>query len=278
MAMLNMRKRNRRKLETREWKMPALPWRRVATAGTFFLLALAAGYGLILALDQPIRVVSIEGRFQRVSPVQIEQLVTRGIGAGFMTVNLAAVRARVEALPWVDQARVRRRWPDGLRIELSEQVAAARWGDTGLLNTRGELFIHDARHVPAELPRLSGPEGTEAQVAQRYLSAQGRLTEAGVRMTALDLDARGAWQFQLANGVSVRLGRRDVEQRLERFIETTLPLMAARTQDIAYIDMRYSSGFAIGWKTPGANRPTALAGGEMPARQPPKKPARRSTA
>lgn len=277
MAMLTLRRRNRRKLETREWRLPAIPWRRVITVGGFFLLAIAVGYGLILAVDQPIRVVSIEGRFQRVSPVQVEQLVTHSLDAGFMSVNLAAVREKVEALPWVEQAQVRRRWPDGLRIEITEQVAAARWGDAGLLNTRGELFIRDARHMPPELPRLSGPEGTQVEVAQRYLSAQGRLIEAGARMTALDLDARGAWQLELSNGISVRLGRRDVEQRLDRFIETTLPLMATRAQDIAYIDMRYSSGFAVGWK-PGANRPTALASGDAPVRQPPKKPARRSTA
>ena len=54
-----------------------------------------------------------------------------------------------------------------------EQTAAARWGESGLLNTRGELFVRAAAHVPAELPRLSGPEGTESQVAQRYMSRAG---------------------------------------------------------------------------------------------------------
>jgi len=244
-------KRNRRKVEGREWKLPAINWRAVGTIAAFFALAVGIGYGLIFALDQPIRIVSVEGKFQRVSPVQVEQAVTTGMKAGFMTVDLAAVRERVQQLPWVDQARIKRRWPNGLRVQITEQVAAARWGETGLLNTRGELFVTNARHVPPELPRLRGPEGSQSQVAQRYLSAQGRLIEAGTRLSALQLDARGAWELELANGVQVRLGRREVEDRLDRFINSAWPVMSPRAREVAYVDMRYSNGFAIGWKTPG---------------------------
>jgi cell division protein FtsQ len=251
-----LKRRNRRKLSKPNWRLPALNWRRSFTALAFFALAACVAYGMILALDQPIRIVSIEGRFQRVSPVQVEQAVTGDLEQGFMSLDLEAVRRRVEALSWVDRARVQRRWPHGLRIEVTEQVAAARWGESGLLNTRGELFMKEARHVPPELPRLTGPDGSEWQVAQRYLSAQGRLIEAGMRLAALDLDARGAWQLELANGVSVRLGRRQVDERLDRFIQSALPLMSGRSADISYVDMRYSNGFAIGWKASGgiANR------------------------
>jgi cell division protein FtsQ len=129
-----------------------------------------------------------------------------------------------------------------------EQSAAARWGERGLLNTRGELFDTDERHMPPELAQLSGPNGKESQVAQRYLSAQGRLLQAGLRCTALRLDARGAWEFDLANGVTVRLGRRQVDERFEKFMTAALKLVTQRGEDIAYVDMRYTNGFAIGWR------------------------------
>jgi len=266
--IVGLRKQNRRRVESRSWNLPRFNWRALGTTLMFFALATAVGYGLIFALDQPIRIVSVEGPFQRVSPVQVEQAVTTDLKAGFMTVDLEAVRMRVQALAWVDDARVRRRWPNGLRIEVTEQVPAARWGDTGLLNTRGELFVRDARHVPPELPRLLGPAGTEWQVAQRYLSAQGRLIEAGTRLIALELDARGAWRLELANGVEVRLGRREVEDRLDRFIHTALPVMSPRAREVAYVDMRYSNGFAIGWKKAGATKPGELASREAPPPEP----------
>jgi hypothetical protein len=63
------------------------------------------------------------------------------------------------------------------------------------------------------------------------------------------LDARGA-AAGLANGIDVRLGRRQIDERLDRFIQTALPVMSGRAAEIDYVDMRYSNGFAIGWRRP----------------------------
>ena len=140
-------------------------------------------------------------------------------------------------------------------------TSAARWGEHGLLNTRGELFATDERHIPAELAQLSGPDGKEKEVAERYLGAQGRLQQAGLRLTAMRLDARGAWEMDLANGVTVRLGRRQVDERFDKFITAALKLVTQRGDDIAYIDMRYTNGFAIGWRSTAPHAATSSNGG-----------------
>ena len=41
------------------------------------------------------------------------------------------------------------------------------------------------------------PSGSEAEATARYLATQGRLTEAGLRLVALGLDARGALTLRL---------------------------------------------------------------------------------
>jgi cell division protein FtsQ len=232
--------------------LSSIQWRTYLRRGALLLLLTGALSALTWALDRPVRVISIDGSFQRVSPGQIEKAVAPYANAGFMSADLAEIQRAVEALPWVDHARIARRWPNSLRVSVTEQTAAARWGDSGLLNTRGELFVRAASHVPAELPHLSGPEGTESQVAQRYLSAQGRMLEAGLRIAALRLDERGAWEIDLDSGVTVRLGRRDVDERIERFIHTASQVIAHRLTEISYVDMRYSNGFAIGWRNPSA--------------------------
>jgi cell division protein FtsQ len=235
------------------WKRPAflLEWRVYARRGALLLVLVGAMGALSWALDRPVRVISIDGSFQRVSPGEIEKAVAPFANQGFMSADLADIQRAVESLPWVDHARIARRWPNSLRVTVIEQTAAARWGESGLLNTRGELFVRTATHVPAELPHLSGPEGTESQVANRYLSTQGRMLEAGMRMAALRLDARGAWEMDLDSGVTVRLGRRDVDERVERFIHTASQVIAHRLTEISYVDMRYSNGFAIGWRNQG---------------------------
>lgn len=254
-------KRNRRRRETRERKLPSFPWRRVVMWALTPFGIVCGLYGLGLALDQPVRAVAVEGPFQRVSAVQVEKAVTASIRGGFLSIDLVRVQHAVESIPWVDHVSVQRRWPGGLRVIVLEQVAAARWGDSGLLNVRGELFMTDARHVPPELPRLDGPPGTEPEVATRYLAIQGRLVEAGLRVSAVRLNERGAWELDLANGVTVRLGRRQVDERLERFLDAAVPLVTERATDIEYVDLRYTNGFAVGWKSAALIAHSAAAAG-----------------
>jgi cell division protein FtsQ len=259
------RPRNRRKQSDRSlFRLKGrVNWRRFGLT-LASLAGVAAAAGLVLwTLDQPIETVSVSGRFQRVSPADVERAVKQTVqNVGLVSVDLEKVRQAIGTIPWVDAVTVERAWPHGLRIVVTEQVAAARWKESGLLNTRGELFMSEARHVPPELAQLSGPDGTENEVAQRYLSSQGRLTEAGLRLTALRLDARGAWEFDLSNGITVRLGRRDVDDRFERFVTTAAKLVTQRAEDIAYVDMRYANGFAIGWRTMDAKRRDLLSDNE----------------
>ena len=77
------------------------------------------------------------------------------------------------------------------------------------------------------------------------------------------LDDRGAWELDLANGVTVRLGRRQFDERFDKFITAAVKIVTQRGDDIAYIDMRYTNGFAIGWRSSSNsnnNPPHATAG------------------
>lgn len=245
----NRKSRNRRRSETREWQLPQVDWRRIAYGASGLAVVGAFAWLIIAALDQPIDRVVVQGRFQRVSPMEVEQAVRERLqDAGLVTVDLESLQREIESLPWVDNASVGRAWPRGVEVRIVEQVAAARWGATGLLNSRGELFLSEARFIPPELPRLSGPKGSESVVAQRYLAIQGRLIEGGVRIAALRLDARGAWEIALDNGVLVRLGRRQVDERFERFVAAALRLVVQRSAEMSYVDMRYTNGFAVGWR------------------------------
>ena len=116
-----------------------------------------------------------------------------------------------------------------------------------MLNVRGELFVANARHIPAELPRLSGPEDRSADVAQRYLDVRDRLIPVGLDLRRVHLDPRGAWDMTLNNGVEVRIGRRDVDERTDLFLDIVADIITGRAAEIDYVDMRYSNGFTIGW-------------------------------
>ncbi len=245
---MNLRKKNRRKTASEPlFRLPAIDYRRFGMSAGLVGAVVVVVWVLAAALDRPVQRVEVEGRFQRVAPVEIEQAVAPFATAGFLSIDLEGVQAALKKIEWVDRAQVERSWPDGLKVFITEQVPAAKWGVDGLLNTRGELFLRGARHLPPELPQLDGPEGSEAEVAKLYLETYPRLLAVGMRLSKVELDPRGAWQLSLSNDVVVRLGRQDVAERLERFITIASPLVATRAAEITYVDLRYSNGFSVGW-------------------------------
>jgi cell division protein FtsQ len=250
------RKANRRRVESKlsRFKVPSLgaAWVRRLRAVLLVPMAAAVCYGMFkgvqLVLDQPVRKLVVEGTFQRVTPIQVEAAVADGLNAGFLTVNLGALRERVQALDWVDRANVGRRWPDTLIVRVTEHQAAARWGESGLLNVRGELFAERSQHVFPELPSLAGPPGSERDVARRYLAVRGKLAEADLSLQTLSMDERGSWRLVLDGGQEIRLGRRDIDERLYRFFDVVAPALAAQLKGVEYVDLRYTNGFAVGWR------------------------------
>lgn len=241
------RKKNTRRRRGRDWRAVGMRLLRTTRNITAALLLAGLVWSLAGLLDRPVSRVTIDGSFERVTAAQLEGVVRSLLPAGVLSVDLAAMRAKLRQLEWVDRVSVERRWPDRLHVSVTEQVPAARWGEHGLLNVRGELFIEHARHIPAELPRLSGPAGSEWQVAQRYLHMRDQLLQAGLTLAELSLDARGAWRVVLSSGIEVRLGRDQSDRRIERFVSVVAPMILSKAGQVAYIDMRYSNGFAIGW-------------------------------
>ncbi len=268
--MIFGRKANRRRAESKlsRVRLPNLArWRaraqRLLVPPLVGIALYAGARGAAALLDQPVHKLVVEGTFQRVTPMQVEAAVAPDLGHGFMSLDLADLRHRVQKLEWVDQVNVGRSWPDTLVVHVTEHQAAAHWGDTGLLNVRGELFTDHEQHALPELPKLAGPAGSEHEVARRYLAVRGRLADAGLALESLQMDDRGAWTLDLGGGQEIRLGRRDVDERLRRFFDVVAPALAGDMRRIQYVDLRYTNGFAVGW----ADQPhTELAAARAPDR------------
>jgi cell division protein FtsQ len=245
--MTRKQARRRKQNKAARFSLPRIRLGRVVAPVVAITAVLATYFLSASMLDRPIRSIEINGPFQRVTALQIEEAISDELEDGFVSADLAGIQKSIVEMPWIDQATVARRWPSRLRITVTEQVPAAIWGERGLLNVRGELFVSDARHIPAELPRLSGPEDRSAEVAKRYLDVRERLIPVGLDLRRVHLDARGAWDMTLHNGVEVRIGRREVNARTDLFLDIVADIITGRATEIEYVDMRYNNGFTIGW-------------------------------
>lgn len=149
-----------------------------------------------------------------------------------------AARARLESLPWIEEARVRLVLPGALDVEIRESEAFARWssgGRTRVIDRSGRILADEAGPRFAHLPLLAG-EG-----------ARGRAVEAVALLEGFDAIAEGTvavvrvndrrWDLMLETGITVKLpagSPRDALARLDALDERHGLLARA----ISVVDLR----------------------------------------
>jgi cell division protein FtsQ len=157
-------------------------------------------------------------------------------------VDLAAAAASFQKLTWVRRADVRRQWPATLEVVIEEHVALARWGGKALVNTHGEVF---AGKQGGELPLFFGPEGMAREITIQYRYFVRSLEAIGAAPVQVRVSPRRAWQLRLDNGLTLELGREQVEARLTRFVGAYDRTIGRLGRRIEHVDLRYGNGFAV---------------------------------
>lgn len=194
----------------------------------------------------PIREIQLSGDVAHVTREQVESVAGRELRGNFFTVDLDQTRAAFEKLPWVRRVNVRRQWPDRLDVEVEEHRPVARWGSTALVSAEGEVF---EAAINSSLPVLRGPQDSAHEVVGRFREFEAAFEPVGRHVTQLTLSARGAWSLKLDDGMVLELGRENLESRVAGFVAAYDQTVARLPQPSAYIDLRYTNGFAV--RSPG---------------------------
>jgi cell division protein FtsQ len=189
-----------------------------------------------------LREVEVTGQIARTTRDQVHAIVADRLKGNFFTLDLDATRTAFQKLPWVRRATLRRRWPDRLEVDLEEHVVLARWRDSALVNTHGEVFEAATGEV---LPVFIAPEGTALDVAQRYDAFRILLQPLRKRPVLVFLSARRAWELKLNDGQVLELGRSQMEERLQRFVTAYSRTLSQMPNRPYRVDLRYTNGFAV---------------------------------
>lgn len=229
-------------------------------------MALLLGHALKPVFNRPVQALRVDGVLSHLRPQQIAAAAAIAPGTHLFDIDLEAVRARVETLPWVGHARVSRIWPGRIAVRVWERQPFARWGEKGLVDTEGVAFTPAQQDLPEGLPALAGPPGREAEVMHDYQQLGETLQGSTFAPSGLQLDARGDWTLATAAGIELRLGQSDPRSETGLLLGAVMRTLADKLDQVAYIDLRYSNGFAVGWKD-SADCPkakTAAAGAARP--------------
>lgn len=218
---------------------------RMATNVLMALSLVLAGYGVLRYVLQlpvfPLRAVELASAPRNVDMEQLDKVVKAGVRGGFFSVDLEKTRRAFEQLPWVRKVSVRRKFPWRLEVSLEEHVALARWNNTELVNTYGEVF---SAQTSEKLPSFAGQPDSSQMVTEMYGVLGKQLDAIGQHITQIGLSERFAWQLKLDSGMVLELGREQVPQRLARFVAVYPYSLATSARVVNHVDLRYRNGFA----------------------------------
>lgn len=234
--------------------VPETPMRRhllwLAGAAAFAAVIAAAWGALSIGGHTPVARIQIEGRLQRLKSRDIEAVLRPLVDRQFGALDLVAAKQAVEALPWTSRASVERVWPATVRVRIWERIPFAHWGDGALLDSDARVFTPAADEVPDGLPQLAGPDGKAAEVAQMFRTLSGELAPSAFPLQGLTQDARGEWAGRATDGVELRFGRTDPEDKVEMLLGPAERVLKNRMNEVKYVDLRYTNGFSVGWQDP----------------------------
>lgn len=198
------------------WLFGAFTILAVVVAITAFRLPQLAGFAIGEGIGKAgftLKRVEITGA-NRVSRLAIYNVAFDQYSTAMPLVDLAATRRRLLQFGWIRDARVSRRLPDTLVIDVIERQPAAIWQDNGrlsLIDADG-VVLEPVRidHMP-DLPLLVGP------AANRHVAGLAALLEAAPQLRAQVAGATWVgerrWDIRFQSGEILSLPEGDDEAR-----------------------------------------------------------------
>lgn len=187
-------------------------------------------------------------------PYTVQQDIMTAIAdidlGNFFLVDVNEVQKVVVELPWVYSVSVRKHWPNELKIYVVDQTPVALWNGDFLINNLGKTFQADISRLKVTLPQFFGPEGTEQVALKNFIDLNKLLNFSSLSIDELLLSERFSWQLTLSDGVILNLGREERVERIQRFMDVypIIKYKKEENQQVSYVDLRYDTGVAVGWK------------------------------
>ncbi|MES2212726.1 MAG: cell division protein FtsQ/DivIB [Pseudomonadota bacterium] len=228
---------------------PQAWWIRCGAASAIVLLLCYVVWPYLNVHD-----IRVRGVFQESLHNDIEALIAPQRHKKFWRIPLGTLERQIAAMPWVENLTVRRMGLSSIEIRVLEQQPIARWHLGGTFMVHG-AWLPIAPSNASDLPLLTGPEVYRDLVFNHFLSFKTQLDSLGISLVAVELAPRGAWELHTQQGFRLILGREEMMKRLQRFVWSYDKVLREQASEIAYVDLRYTSGIAIGWRS---GRPSRL--------------------
>lgn len=226
--------RTRRRFARRQWRRRWLAWRYVAAI--VVLLGLVGGtvYAVYFSTWLSVQGVEVSGT-RTVSEGVVRDAAQVPEGEPLATVDLNAIRARVESLAPIRSADVTRQWPDQVLVTVEERVPVAVVeiaGQVRGMDDEGVLFRR-YRAAPKDLPLVKAGADADSETLREAATVVGSLpADLAADVRRLDVDSVDGIRLVLRDDREVVWGSAD-ESDLKAEVLDRLLAQEATTYDVS---------------------------------------------
>ncbi len=185
----------------------------------FAQIVRAQTYAVTASAGFRVNDITVEGR-KRTQRDDLLAAINVKQSSPIFALDLDDIHARIEALPWVQDAVVLRRLPNIVHIALTEREPFAFYRDSRdvvLIDRAGTMITRHHLRPFAHLPTFSG-EGATLR-ASDFMDIIGNYPVLLNRMVAAHWTGGRRWTVKLDHGGEVHLPEGDIEGALERLMQ-----------------------------------------------------------
>ncbi len=156
-----------------------------------------------------------------------------------------AARERIDTLPWVEVAAVRKVYPHTLEVRVEEREAFALWqqgSELSVIERSGAVIAPFSGGKQALLPLIIGT-GAPAK-APDFVAKIQKFPELAARVKGYIRVGERRWDLKLENGITVKLPEDGEDQAIAELVRMDHD-NGLLTRDIAAVDMRISDRLVV---------------------------------
>jgi len=224
----------------------------------FFILSIAILIGIYLNIKNiddrniyfPIKNISIESIIININKDDVFEKSKNYLDSkSFFNFKINILKKEIEKVSWVKSADIRRVYPGEIKIYIEEHIPIAIWNNESYMNNIGDIFF--INNIKKNLPILiSNQSGNKIMfeyfsLLLKYISDENF----DIKIKKIEENDIRSLSAYLSSGIIVKFGSKDIRGKILTFIKVYKTLNTSDLEKIRYIDMRYSNGFSIGWKS-----------------------------
>lgn len=246
----------RQKQKVTDLRDRILGYRLHALIGSFVVVAvslyvaLAAGVGewvadevndatrhVLVASGLSVEQIRVEGR-NRADLEEVREAIGIVQGGSILHFDVAAARARLEEIEWIEDAKVIRLLPRTIHVVITERRPVAIWqmdGNLHLVDNNGFILNEFRDEWAMNLPLVVGPGAPGETAALLTVLAAFPYIRENFASAIRIADRR--WNLRLINGIEIRLPAENIHFALSRIVKYNNEYDLFK-QEIKSVDLR----------------------------------------